>query len=145
MTDPDRLDRVLGTIHYRKHCRDVNLVMANMVQISAAGVFCALVTWGFEDVRVVWSPETIVTLFYLGIVASLGVMALLMFMLRRGNAGKVASNFYLIPGVTAILGWLVLQESLTATALAGLAVASLGVWLAHRERPVAAPVESTEG
>ncbi len=107
--------------------------MANMVQISASGVLCAVLTWGFEDVRVVWSPEMLFTLFYLGIVASLGVMALLMFMLRSGNAGKVASNFYLIPGVTAILGWVILRESLTTTALLGFLVASLGVWLAHRE------------
>ena len=75
------------------------------------------------------------SLFYPAIVVSLGAMALLMFMLRRGNAGKVASNFYLIPGVTALIGWLVLGESLTATALAGFTIASAGVWLAHRERP----------
>lgn len=124
-----------GTIHYRKHCRDVNLLIANTIQLSSAGVLCALLTWWFEDVRAVWSPTMLFSLFYLAIVVSLGAMALLMFMLRRGNAGKVASNFYLIPGVTALIGWLVLGESLTATALAGFTIASAGVWLAHRERP----------
>ncbi len=124
----------LGTIHYRKHCRDVNLVLANAIQISSAGLFCAALTWGFEEVRVVWSATVLLALLYLSIVASLGVMALLMFMLRRGNAGKVASNFYLIPGVTAILGWLILDEALTQFALLGLLVASLGVWLAQREQ-----------
>ena len=29
----------LGTIHYRKHCRDVNLEIANAIQISSAGQF----------------------------------------------------------------------------------------------------------
>ena len=79
----------------------------------------------------------LLALVYLSTVASLGVMALLMFMLRSGKAGKVASNFYLIPGVTAILGWLILGESLTSFALLGLLVASLGVWLAQYERPQA--------
>ncbi len=124
----------LGTIHYRKHCRDVNLVLANAIQISSAGLFCAALTWGFEEVRVVWSATVLLALLYLSIVASLGVMALLMFMLRRGNAGKVASNFYLIPGVTALLGWLILDEALTQFELLGLMVASLGVWLAQREQ-----------
>ena len=81
-----------------------------------------------------WSATVLLALLYLSIVASLGVMALLMFMLRRGNAGKVASNFYLIPGVTALLGWLILDEALTQFALLGLMVASLGVWLAQREQ-----------
>jgi len=125
----------LGTIHYRKHCREVNLVLANAIQISSAGLLCAALTWGFEEVRVVWSPTVLLTLLYLSTVASLGVMALLMFMLRRGNAGEVASNFYLIPGVTAILGWLILGEALSQFALLGLLVASLGVWLAQWDRP----------
>ncbi len=127
----------LGTIHYRKHCRGVNLVIANAIQISSAGLFCALLTWGFEEVRVVWSSTMLLALAYLSTVASLGVMALLMFMLRSGKAGKVASNFYLIPGVTALLGWLILGESLTRFALFGMLVASLGVWLAQWERPQA--------
>ena len=41
----------LGTIHYRKHCRGMNLVIVNAIQISSAGLFCALLTWGFERVR----------------------------------------------------------------------------------------------
>lgn len=135
----------LGTIHYRKHCRGTDLMVANAVQTFAAFIVCALLAWIFEDIRVVWSVEVFASLSYLAFVSSIGVTGLLMFMLRRNQAGKVASNFYLIPGVTAIMGWLILQEPLTATALAGFSVASLGVWLAHRERPAATPEESTKG
>lgn len=73
------------------------------------------------------------SLFYLALVVSLGAMALLMFMLRSGTAGKVASNFYLTPGLTAILGWLILGETLAGMAVAGFALACVGVWLAQRE------------
>jgi drug/metabolite transporter (DMT)-like permease len=41
----------------------------------------------------------------------------------------VAANFYLVPGVVALLGWWLLGEALTPPAMAGLALASLGVWL----------------
>jgi drug/metabolite transporter (DMT)-like permease len=125
----------LGTIHYRKYCRGADLMVANTVQSFAAGVVCALLAWSFEDIRVVWSTEVFVSLFYLAIVSSVGVLALLMFMLRRNQAGKVASNFYLIPGVTALIGWLALGETLTGLAFTGFLIASLGVWLAHREKP----------
>ena len=66
------------------------------------------------------------------LVISVGGMALLLFMLRTGTAGKVAANFYLTPGVTALLGWLVLGEGLSATAILGFALASKGVWLVNR-------------
>ena len=124
----------LGTIHYRKHCRGANLMVANTVQSFAAFIVCAILAWSFEDVRVVWSVEVFASLFYLAFVSSIGVLGLLMFMLRRNQAGKVASNFYLIPGVTAIIGWLALGETLTGLAFSGFLIASLGVWLAHREK-----------
>jgi len=67
-------------------------------------------------------------------VVSIGAMALFILMLRHGTAGQVASNFYLTPGITAVMGWLVLDEGLDANGLAGLALASVGVWLANRRR-----------
>jgi drug/metabolite transporter (DMT)-like permease len=123
----------LGTIHYRKHCRDAGLLMANTVQLGAATAVVALLALAFEPVHVTWSPVLVGTLFYLALVVSLGAMALLMFMLRSGTAGKVASNFYLTPGLTAILGWLILGETLAGMAVAGFAVTCVGVWLAQRE------------
>ena len=122
----------LGTLYYRRFCREMPLRLANTVQLGAAALACAALTLGLEDARADWTPAAIGTLLWLALVVSLGAMALLMFMLRAGAAGKVASNFYITPGLTAVLGWLVLGEKLAATAVAGLFVASLGVWLAHR-------------
>jgi drug/metabolite transporter (DMT)-like permease len=47
----------------------------------------------------------------------------------------VSSNFYVIPGLTAVLAWLVLGETLTPTTVAGFFFSSIGVWLAQREAP----------
>ncbi len=123
----------LGTIYYRKHCRSVPLRAANTVQLAAAAVVCAAFTLAAEEVVWVWSATMVATLLYLVLVISLGAQVLLMLMLRHGEAGKVASNFYLTPGVTAVLGWLFLGEALRPAVIIGLAVASLGVWLAHRD------------
>ncbi len=125
----------LGTVLYRKYCRHMPLRAANTVQLGAAAITCSLFTAGVEQVHASWTAALVGTLLYLALIVSLGAMVLLMYMLRSGNAGKVASNFYLTPGLTAIMAWLVLDETLQSAAVAGLLVASLGVWLAHRERP----------
>ena len=122
----------LGTIYYRKYCREVPLRLSNTVQLAAAAVTCAVLTVATEEVKWTWSADVVTTLLYLALVISLGAQVLLMFMLRHGKAGTVASNFYLTPGVTAVIGWLVLDETLRPAAIAGLVVASLGVWLAQR-------------
>ena len=62
-------------------------------------------------------------------------MGLFGYMLRSRTAGVVSSNFYVIPGPTAVLAWLVLGETLTPTAVAGFFLSSIGVWLAQREAP----------
>jgi drug/metabolite transporter (DMT)-like permease len=59
-------------------------------------------------------------------------MGLYSFMLARGTAGRVTANFYLVPGIVAIMGYLALGEHLSPLALLGFAVASLGVWLVRR-------------
>jgi len=122
----------LGTIYYRKYCRHVPLRLSNTVQLAAAAVACTVLTLAIEDVRWTWSADVVATLLYLTLAISIGAQLLLMFMLRHGKAGTVASNFYLTPGVTAVMGWLVLDEVLRPAAIAGLVVASLGVWLAQR-------------
>lgn len=122
----------VGSLYYRKFCREVPLRDANMVQLAAAMVVCAVLTLASENVSVSWSAEMLGSLFYLAVVISLGAPTLLMLMLRHKKASAVASNFYLIPGVTAIMGWALLGETLGALAIVGLGITSLGVWLAYR-------------
>jgi len=122
----------LGTIHYRRHCREVPIHLANLLQLAAAAIFCGVLTLTVETPRFAATPTALASLLYLALVVSLGAQVLLMLLLRHGAASKVASNFYLTPGTTAVIGWLVLGEAMAPAALAGLAISSLGVWLAQR-------------
>ena len=74
---------------------------------------------------------------YLGIAwntiaVSIGGMALYFLMLARGTAARATVNFYLVPGVTSLLTWAFLGETLTAVMLLGLVVSSAGCWLVGR-------------
>lgn len=123
-----------GTIYHRKFCRHLPIVPTNALQLSAAAVLCMVAAPVAGDFDLTLSATLVVTLLYLAVVVSIGAMALFILMLRHGTAGQVASNFYLTPGITAVMGWLVLDEGLDANGLAGLALASVGVWLANRRR-----------
>lgn len=48
-------------------------------------------------------------------------------MIRRGQAGRVAALSYLVPGVSALLGFAVLGEQLSPLALLGFGVSAIAV------------------
>jgi len=121
-----------GTLYYSRYCRGIGLVQANTVQLAAAAVVTAAFALVFEDVRADWTPTALVTLGFLVCGVSLGGMALLLYMLKTGTAGRVAANFYLTPGTAAVLGWAILGEALSPLAILGFAIASVGVWLVNR-------------
>jgi drug/metabolite transporter (DMT)-like permease len=125
----------IGTIYFRRHCGGSALLAGNAVQMGAAGVLCAVLAATVETVYVTWTWRLIACVLYLALAVSVGAMGLFGYMLRSRTAGVVSSNFYVIPGLTAVLAWLVLGETLTPTAVAGFFLSSIGVWLAQREAP----------
>ena len=76
----------------------------------------------------------VLALGWLVLVLSLGAISLLMTLIRLGEAAKVASFFYLVPPMTAILAFVLFDEALTPTALAGMAATAVGVALVVRAK-----------
>jgi drug/metabolite transporter (DMT)-like permease len=54
------------------------------------------------------------------------------YLVRSGAATRVTSLIYLSPPTTALMGWAMFGETMAALALAGMAVAAVGVALATR-------------
>jgi len=125
----------IGTIYFRRHCGASALLAGNAVQMGAAGLLCVVLAAAFEPLHVRWTWRLIGCTLYLALAVSVGAMGLFGFMLRSRTAGVVSSNFYVIPGLTAVLAWVILGETLTPTAVAGFFISSIGVWLAQREAP----------
>ncbi len=82
--------------------------------------------------HVEWHTEFVLALFWLCLVLSVGATMLLLFLLRRGAASRIASLFYLVPPVTAFMAYLLFGETLGATAAVGMAVTALAVALVNR-------------
>ena len=122
-----------GTIYFGRFGRDVPLVQATAVQLAAGAALTVVLMLVFERPHAVWTLPAIAAVAWNVFAVSIGAMALYYYMLNRGAAGRVAANFYLIPGTVAVVGWAVLGEHLTALAALGFAVASMGVFLVARQ------------
>ncbi len=123
-----------GALYQKRFCSNAGLLAGTFYQYVATGMVTGLIAFLFETREVQWTGSLIFALAWLVIVLSLAAILLLMFMIRQGQATTVASYFYLTPPVTALLSWMLFGEELGVTALIGLIVACLGVYLA---RPVA--------
>lgn len=122
----------VGTVAFGRHGRGLPLLPATAVQLGAAAVLVLALMAVFEAPAAAWSFAAIASVVWNVFCVSIGGMALFYLLLNRGAAGEVAANFYLLPGLVALLGWSLLGETLAPLALAGLAVASGGVFLVAR-------------
>jgi drug/metabolite transporter (DMT)-like permease len=105
---------------------------STLVQFLAALVVLVPLSLAFETRAVVWSGELIFAIAWLVLVLSLGAISLLLFLIRRGAASHVASLFFLVPPVTALIAWAMFGEVLGPLEIAGVAVAAIGVLMVNR-------------
>jgi drug/metabolite transporter (DMT)-like permease len=121
-----------GTLYQKRFGGAFDLRTGAVVQFVAAFVVVAPFAWIAEGWQVEWTPEFLFALGWLVIVLSIGAISLLALLIRRGEATKVASLFYLVPPVTAVVAFLVFGERLPLVAVAGMAFAVVGVALVVR-------------
>jgi drug/metabolite transporter (DMT)-like permease len=118
-----------GTLYQKRYCGAVDLRTGSVIQFCAAGLVLLPLALTFETMRVHWTVEFIGALVWLGLVLSIGAISLLYILIRKGAATKVASFFYLVPPVTALMAYFIFGETLSLTAMAGMALAAIGVAL----------------
>ena len=81
-----------------------------------------------------WTGEFILALIWLAVVLSIGSIGLLYWLIRRSAATSVASLFYLVPAVTALMAYVLFGERLDAIAIAGMVACAAAVFLVNRAR-----------
>ena len=108
-------------------------VTANLIGYGAGfiGIIPALAVQ--DSFHVEWNAPFIAALAYLVFGNSLVAVGLLLAMIRAGDVSRVSALFFMIPPLAALVAWLVLGEVMPPVAWIGLAVASLGVYLATRK------------
>ncbi len=122
-----------GTLYQKKYCGTMDLRSGSVIQFSSSLIIVFLLAVSFESMNVQWTGEFIFALFWLVVVMSVGAISLLMVLIRRGAASKVASLFYLVPPTTALMGFFFFDEALGSLELIGMAAVVTGVALVTRE------------
>lgn len=116
-----------GTIYQKRFCTGFDLLPGVLVQYIAAGAFYWTFALIFEQQHVDWTPRFIFALGWLVLVLSLGAVFLLMWLIRNGEAGRVASLFYLVPPFVTLEAWLLFDEQLSMAAIGGILLCVCGV------------------
>jgi drug/metabolite transporter (DMT)-like permease len=130
----------VGTLYQKRFASAIDMRVGLTVQHAVATL--ALLPFALhEGLKFDGSFALVASLSWLVAVNSVGGFAVLFMLLRQGAANRVAQLFFLIPPVTAVLGFALLGEHFTMMKLAGFVIAATGVWIGtrtgmSRNRPV---------
>ncbi len=120
-----------GTLYQKRFCADMPLRSGYVIQFAVSTLAVGVMAMAFETRVVAWTAEFVFALGWLVIVLSFGAVTLFYILIRRGAASRVASLFYLVPPSTALLAWLLFDETFGPWALAGMGLVVLGVALVN--------------
>jgi drug/metabolite transporter (DMT)-like permease len=121
-----------GTLYQSRFCPHFDLRTGQVVQFVSAIAVTLPFALVFESFRVHWSPQLIGALAWSVLALTGGAVSLLFLMLRRGAAAQVTSYFYLVPGITALMAWIMFRETLGLLAVAGMLLSIIGVAMTTR-------------
>jgi drug/metabolite transporter (DMT)-like permease len=123
----------VGTLYQKRHCRGMDRRSGLCIQYAAGALaVTAAALLSGESHRIEWTAGFVLAVSWLVIVLSAGSMSLFTWLLRRGEATRVASLFYLVPPLAAVESYFIFHETLSAAAVFGMALAVLGVALTVR-------------
>ena len=118
-----------GTLILKRFCADVPPFPSTAVQLIGGALASVLLMLFFETPHWHWTPRFAAALAWNTLVMSIFGMAIYNVMLDRHGAGRASSGFFVVPGASALMAFLLLNEHLSAMAIAGLAASSVGVVL----------------
>lgn len=126
----------LGTLYQKRRSATIDLRVGLAAQhLVAALAMLPLALW-VEHFQADWSATYLGALGWIVLVNAVGGFALLFALIRRGAATDVAALFYLVPPITALMGYAVLGERLAPTMLPGFLLVAFGIWLGTRRETV---------
>lgn len=125
------LSITVGTLYQKRFVQPADVRSANAIQLGAA-LLVTLPLSLLEQEAIVWNPSFVGAMAWSVLALTLGGSSLLYLMIQRGAATSVSSLMYLVPPTTAMMAWVLFNESITLTTLIGTALTALGVSLVVR-------------
>jgi drug/metabolite transporter (DMT)-like permease len=122
-----------GTVWQKRFVASGDLVVGTIWQYVGGVAVMLVATFAFETQTYRLTGELVFAMAWLVLVLSLGAIFLLMYLIREGEVAKVSSLFFLVPSVTALIAWLLFDETLNALQIGGMVLTTIGVAVATRK------------
>ena len=124
-----------ATLWQKKISNNLPLSVSNMYQAIGGFLFhLVLIIFFVQKPFIDFSTTFVIAMGHQILLVSFGAFTILMFLIKKNSASKTVSVFFLIPPTTAIMAWLFLGESLNNVDIFGFIIATLGVYIATREK-----------
>ena len=135
----------LGQVYDKNQRPECHPLLVYVIQYAFASIVSVPIALFFEGYQTEWTTSMFGALAYLVFGNSLLGIFLMMTMVRFGAISQVTSIMFLVPGIAALIAWLVVGEVMPIEAWPGIALAAAGVLLVLYARPESRkpPVEST--
>ena len=124
----------IGIIWQKKISSDLSLSGNNFLQALSASVFHLLLALCFEEFLIKFSNDFILAMSWQIFAVSLGAFLILMWLLSKNKANETSTLFFLVPPISALLAFLILEETFTSVDFLGLFLSCLGVFIVSRNQ-----------
>jgi drug/metabolite transporter (DMT)-like permease len=125
-----------GTIYGRNAGLELRPMMLAGCQMLIGGILLWAIGLGAgETQRVAWTPAGIIGLVYLTLFGSCLAYGTYVWLIRQTSPARLSTIAYVTPAVATVLGWWVLDETLSGTQLTGMFVTLFGVVTVARTSP----------
>ncbi len=122
-----------ATLYQKKYVQGGNIMAIATLQYVGALLVTVPFALLLEDGHIDWSFGLAATLAWSVGAISIGAVALLLYLIRRGQVSRAASLIYLVPPLAAVEAALLFGETLTPAMIAGTILAVTGVYLTNRK------------
>ena len=124
-----------ATLWQKKISNNLPLSVSNMYQAIGGFLFhLTIIIFFIQKPFINFSTTFIIAMSHQILLVSFGAFTILMFLIQKNSASRTVSVFFLIPPTSAILAWVFLGENLNPIDIFGFIIATLGVYIATREK-----------
>ncbi|MDC3116510.1 DMT family transporter [Alphaproteobacteria bacterium] len=122
----------LGIIWQKKIGSDLSLSGNNFLQALSASIFHLFLAVCFENYFINFSNEFLLAMSWQIFAVSLGAFLILMWLLEHNKANQTSTLFFLVPPISALMAFIILDEQFSYLDLFALSLSCIGVFIVTR-------------
>jgi len=122
-----------GTFYQKRALSGGDLRVIVALQYAGAFIVTLPLAYLFESMHIDWTIESALAMAWNILAICVAGIALLLFLIRRGEVSRAATLIYLVPPTAAVEIWLIKGIVMTPIQLTGMAITVAGVALASRK------------